>query len=128
MFTLVHAIHITAAALALTVFVWRGWRMWCGELPTAVLWRRIVPDSIDTLLLITGVTMMVMLGQYPLQQAWLTAKLSAVVIYIALGFVAFRGRGARLPRIAWLLALLVFAYVVMVAHTRNAWPFVVLGG
>ena len=123
MFTLVHAIHITVAALALTLFVWRGWRMWRGQPATSLLWRRIVPDTIDTLLLLTGATMMVALAQYPFVQAWITAKLAAVIAYIGLGFLAFRGRGSRLPRAAWVLALLVFAYVVMVAHSREAWPF-----
>jgi len=123
MFSVVHAIHMMVAGLALTLFVWRGWRMWQGKAATQLLWRRILPDTIDTLLLITGITMIIQLQQYPLEQLWITAKLGAVIIYIALGFVVFRGKGVWLPRIAWLLALLVFIYILMVAHSQMAWPF-----
>jgi len=123
MFGVVHAVHMTVVSLALALFVWRGWLMWRGQPATQLLWRRIVPDSIDTLLLITGATMMVQLTQYPLQQVWITAKLVAVVIYIALGFVALHGNGTILSRAAWLLALLVFGYVCMVAHSHMVWPF-----
>jgi len=122
MLSLVHAIHMTAASLALLLFIWRGWWMWRDQPVTKVVWRRIVPDSVDTLLLITGITMMIKLAQYPLEQSWITAKLIAVSLYIALGFIAFRGKGTFLPRAAWLVALLVFGYVLMVAHSQMAWP------
>jgi len=112
-----------AALLALALFVWRGWKMWRNQPVTTVIWRRILPDTIDTLLLITGITMVVELAQYPLQQPWITAKLVAVLAYIMLGFVAFRGKGTTLPRAAWLLALLIFAYIVTVAHSQMPWPF-----
>ncbi len=121
-FSLVHAAHEAAALAALALFVWRGWRMWRHNPARALLWRRILPDTIDTLLLLTGGTMIVMLGVYPLQSAWITAKLGAVLAYIALGFVAFRGAGGALSRAAWLAALLIFAYIVAVAHSKAAWP------
>ncbi|MDQ6964971.1 MAG: SirB2 family protein, partial [Mariprofundales bacterium] len=67
-------------------------------------------------------TMVVVLEQYPLEQAWITAKLVAVLLYIGLGFIAFRGSGVALSRAAWLAALVVFGYIVMVAHSQTAWP------
>jgi uncharacterized membrane protein SirB2 len=53
----------------------------------------------------------------------LLAKLIALVIYILLGTVALkRGRNKQQRVFAWLLALAVFAYMVMVARTHN--PFI----
>lgn len=121
-FPLVHALHEGAAAGTLALFIWRGWRMWRGRPVAVLLWRRIVPDTIDTLLLLTGVAMAVMLAIHPLKQPWLAAKLAAVAGYIGLGFVAFRGSGAT-ARCAWLAALLLFGYIVAVAHSRQPWPW-----
>ncbi len=115
--------HAACAGASLGLFLWRGMWMWRGQPVRALLWRRIVPDMVDTALLASGIAMAVLLRVSPLDGGWLSFKLLAVAAYIALGFVAFRGGGGRVSRAAWLLALLVFAYIVSVAATQAAWPF-----
>jgi len=118
------AFHASCAMISLTLFIWRGARMWRQSPVTAVIWRRIVPDTVDTLLLGSGATLAYMLSQYPLQQAWITAKLIAVLAYIMLGFVAFRfGRDLIVRRAAWLAALMIFVYIVTVAYFMRPLPF-----
>jgi uncharacterized membrane protein SirB2 len=64
--------------------------------------------------------MVIISGQYPLQQNWLTAKIIALLIYIALGMIAFRFAKTNRAKItAWLLAIVVFGYIVMVALKKS---------
>ena len=87
-------------------------------------WVRVAPHVNDTLLLASGIGLAVLLQQYPLVHGWLTAKFFALIAYILLGTVAIkrgRTRGTRIA--AWIVALLVFGYMVAVARTHDPLPF-----
>ncbi|MDX8408076.1 MAG: SirB2 family protein [Mariprofundaceae bacterium] len=117
---IIKSLHVSLAMLALLLFVWRGLAMWRGCPVQGILWRRILPDSVDTLLLISGIGMLVLLGLNPLQNDWLLAKLTAVLIYIGLGFAALRpGMGLPVRRGAFVAALVSFGYIVAVAHNKT---------
>jgi uncharacterized membrane protein SirB2 len=63
-------------------------------------------------------------GQSPGNHPWLMAKLCALVAYIVLGTIALkRGKTLAVRASAFVAALLVFAYIVAVAVTRQPWPF-----
>jgi uncharacterized membrane protein SirB2 len=64
--------------------------------------------------------MVVLSGQYPFVQNWLTAKLFALIAYIVAGTVALkRGKTKGVRLAAFITALLLFAYIVKVALTRQ---------
>jgi uncharacterized membrane protein SirB2 len=116
--------HASCACLSLGLFVWRGLRVLRQRPVASRLWARIVPDSVDMLLLASGAALAWWLHQIPFESPWLTAKLAAVAAYIYLGFVVMRlGRTPAVRRAAWLGALVVFAYIVSVAVTRSPLPF-----
>lgn len=116
----IRAIHVACAGISIGLFAARGamqlggfdWRRW--------RWLRIVPHVNDTLLLTAAVALAVMSAQYPLAQPWLTAKVAALCVYVALGSVALR-RGVSQPvrRIAFAAALASVGYIVGAALTRS---------
>jgi uncharacterized membrane protein SirB2 len=113
--------HITFAALSGILFLTRG--VWMMRAPAMLQrsWVRIVPHVVDTLLLASALTMVAWSGQYPFVQNWLTAKVIALVAYIGLGVLALkRGKTRQVQIAAFIGALAVFAYIVMVALTRQA--------
>lgn len=117
-YSTVKTLHASCALLTLLLFIWRG-RLAIEGGRISRRWLRLVPDSVDTLLLGTGVLLVFLTGQYPLASAWVTIKLLAVLVYIALGFVALSfGRSRRQRQAAWVAAMLVFAGIVWLAHTR----------
>ncbi len=124
MYPTLKGIHLAAAALTLALFILRGvWMMQRSSL-LRHRWVRIVPHLIDTLLLASAVGLMLHLQQYPLMQAWLSAKVLAVLLYIALGFMALHyGHTPTARVLAFIAALAVFAYIVVVALTRDPLPF-----
>ena len=115
-------LHVSLAGLAFFLFVWRGVQMWRNTPVQNVIWRRVIPDSIDTFLLLTGIAMLVMLELNPLHQHWLLAKLTAVLAFIGLGFAALHpGSRQKFRRVAFVAALISFGYIVAVARSKAIW-------
>jgi uncharacterized membrane protein SirB2 len=113
-------LHISFALLSGLLFLLRGIWMLSGSQRLQARWVRIVPHVVDTLLLASAIALAVVSSQYPGQQAWLTAKVAALVAYIVLGTIALkRGRTPQVRKAAFLAALASFAYIVAVAVTRN---------
>ena len=87
-------------------------------------WVLVTPHIVDTLLLTSAIIMVVLSGQYPFAQSWLTAKVLALILYIVLGAIALkRGRNKTVRVWAFIAALTVFAYIGSVAMTKQALPF-----
>ncbi len=120
-------VHVTAAALSIGLFVWRGALFVGDPARPRPRWLRIVPHVVDTVLLATALWLAWQLGLSG-TRGWLPAKVTAVVLYIGLGMVALhRGRSRRTRVVAFVLAVLAFAYVVMVAITKSPFGFVRFG-
>ncbi|MCP5305798.1 MAG: SirB2 family protein [Chromatiaceae bacterium] len=117
-------IHQTCALLSIVGFAWRGGLMLAGSSMLTHRWMRRWPHLIDTLLLLSGVWMVFDLHLHPGNSPWLAAKLAALLIYIALGFVALRlGKTYRVRAAAFVAAISCFAFIVAVAVTRTPWPW-----
>ena len=117
-------LHLTTIVVTFILFVLRGVWMMADSPRLQARWARVVPHVNDTLLFSSGLGLAIMLGQYPFVDAWLTAKLLALLLYIVLGTIAIkrgRTRGVRIG--AWIAALLVFGYMVSVARTHSPLPF-----
>ena len=124
-YTLLKYLHVGCVVLSGAGFVLRGVWMLQGSSMLARRWVRVLPHVVDTVLLASAIALAVMLGQYPLVQGWLTAKLIGLVVYIALGTIALkRGRTRAVRLTAFGGALLVFAYIVAVALTKSVLPYV----
>lgn len=123
-YSLLKALHLATIAVTLALFLLRGAWMVAESPRLQARWVRIVPHVNDTLLLASGLSLAVLLKQYPLVDGWLTAKLAALIAYIGLGTVALkRGRTKGQRVAAWLAALVVFGYIVAVAASRDPFPF-----
>jgi len=122
-YALLKSVHIGAAVLSFGLFFIRG--IWMLHAPERLRrrWVRIVPHLNDTLLLGSAVALALWSRQYPGVNGWLTAKVIALLVYIALGMFALkRGRTRRSRAFAWFGAMVVFIYIVAVALTRSVWP------
>lgn len=119
-YQLLISLHMTAAMISLMLFIWRGmWVMQYDQQPRP-RWMKWLPHVNDSVLFLLGILLMLTIEQYPGSNSWLTFKLTAVVIYILLGMVVMKWAKTRRSRlIALLSALLVFAYIVGVAVTKQ---------
>lgn len=116
------SLHIMLAYLTTIGFVIRGlWSILDSPLREQK-WVRIVPHVIDTLLLSIGVVMAINIGA-SLGDAWLTAKLIALLGYIGFGVLAMRASSRGLKMVGFVGALCCVGYMFAVAFSRSAWPF-----
>lgn len=116
----VKTLHVSCVVISISLFVLRGvlqlqsrpWRQW------AVLRR--LPHIVDTVLLSSAVWLAWRIGQAPLVDSWLTAKVLALVAYILLGMRALGKNTPASQRPAYFVAaLLSVGYIVGVALTRS---------
>ncbi|HUW36717.1 MAG TPA: SirB2 family protein [Rhodocyclaceae bacterium] len=114
--------HVASVVLSGGGFVLRGiWTLSDSPLLRR-RWVRILPHVNDSLLLGAAITLCVLSGQYPLVQAWLTAKVFGLIAYIILGAIALGGGRSMKVRLAsGIAALTVFGYIASVALTKDAW-------
>lgn len=117
-------LHLATLTITLVLFLLRGAWMMADSPRLQARWVRIVPHVNDTLLLISGIALAVLIQQYPLVHGWLTAKLFALIVYIVLGTLALKRGKTKSQRVAaWFAALLVFGYMVAVALAHDPFPF-----
>ena len=117
------SVHMTCAALSILGFVIRTiWML--RESP--LLQKRavkIVPHIVDTLLLLSAIGLVGLIGFGP-NAAWLSAKIAGLIVYIVLGTLALkRGRTKGARAVFGLLAIIVFAFIASVARTHNPLGF-----
>lgn len=123
-FLLLKGLHIACAITSYTLFVLRGIWSLRGSSIMQQRWVKVVPHVVDTLLLASAIALAIIIRQYPFVDAWLTAKVVGLLLYIGLGFVALRFGKRRSTRLfAWLMAQAVFAYIVLVAIQHSPVPF-----
>lgn len=115
-------LHILTVVISISLFILRYWWQYRSSPMSSKRWVRIVPHVNDTVLLGSGVALVLITHFYPFtpQGAWLTEKLFGVIIYIVLGFVALgrRPRSQQVRWIAFLLGLVVLYIIVKLATTK----------
>ena len=77
---------------------------------------RITSRVIDTLLLMAGVSLAVLLAVQPLRDAWLGAKIGLLVVYVVLGsFALDHARTAQGRVLCYAAALTVYGHMIATA-------------
>lgn len=119
---MIKIIHLSFALLSFASFIGR---VYLSENNAEILKEKvfkIAPHVIDTLLLLSGITL-VFQGQWLSgNYAWIIAKMLALMVYIGLGVVVMKNRGS-VRWTAFAGAITCFVYIGMVAVTKNVLLF-----
>ncbi len=117
-------LHMTAVAVSGAFFLVRGiWMLRHSDMLQR-RWVRVAPHIVDTVLLLSALGLLWVLSLSPFAHGWLTAKIVALVLYIVAGSIALkRGRSRRTRIDFFAVAIVLFAYMVGVALTREPWFF-----
>lgn len=119
------SIHVGCAAASYALFLLRGIWMLHDSPLLRQRWTGSVPHIIDTLLLASAIALAISIHRYPFVDAWLTAKVLSLLLYIALGSIALKHGKRKVIRLtAWLAAQGVFFYIVLVAVSHSPAPFI----
>jgi uncharacterized membrane protein SirB2 len=116
----IRLLHVSCVILSGGLFMSRGLMRIADSPVVNHRALRAVSYVIDTALLAAGVALAMVLHQYPITDAWLTTKVSLLIVYIALGLYALKLAQQRNTRIvAFLAALLTYAFIIGVAVTHH---------
>jgi uncharacterized membrane protein SirB2 len=117
-------VHQSAVALSLTGFFVRGGASLSGARWVHGRLAKTLPHIIDSVLLLSALTLAWMLRLTPMNSPWLLAKIAGLVVYVGLGVVALRpGRSAVVRATAWVAALATAGWIVSVAMTKSVFGF-----
>ncbi|WP_189345441.1 SirB2 family protein [Undibacterium macrobrachii] len=117
-------LHLTCITLSLILFVTRFY--WRKQNPSMLQkkWVRILPHTIDTILLASAIGMAIIASINPFEQTWLAAKILALLAYIFAGtFAIKRASSPQAQNLSFVLALICFAYILMVALSKQVLPW-----
>ncbi|CAH0217952.1 Release factor glutamine methyltransferase [Rahnella aquatilis] len=108
-------LHLLTITLSIASFVLRLFWKWAGSAMMQKRWVKTVPHIVDTVLLLSGISLIFITHFYPFspQGTWLTEKIFGVIIYIALGFVALSKRPVS-QNIRWLAFILALACLYLI--------------
>lgn len=102
------------------IFTGRGLLMLAGSAWTNHPWVKQTSYVNDSILLTAGLTLMFSTQQYPPAEAWLSVKLTLLVIYIVLGVFALRaGRSKTYRGIFFVAAIGVYLFMISVARSHD---------
>jgi uncharacterized membrane protein SirB2 len=122
-YSLLYQLHLGTVAVSVALFVWRGLLMLRESPLLQARVLRIAPHVVDTVLLLSALALTTVIHQYPFRDGWLTAKVVGLVVYIVLGTIALkRGRTRTIRVAAFVAALAVVAWIVVVARQHAVWP------
>ena len=112
--------HLVLALLSLCGFLLRGFWMMRGSTLLDHGAVRTLPHVIDTLFLISGIALVLVLSLPVMQSPWLLAKFAGLVVYVVLGSIALR-RGPTLAvrQVSFVGAVSAFAYIVGAAVSKS---------
>jgi uncharacterized membrane protein SirB2 len=121
----IKAIHVHAVGLNFALFFLRGCLMLMRSGYSNHALLRYTSYVIDTILLTAALILVTLLHPYPFVHAWLTAKISLLVVYIVLGSLALkRGKTRRAQVTALVAACLTFMMMFGIARAHHwAGPF-----
>lgn len=119
MYPLVKHLHLTLVAVSIILLVIRFFWMVRESDNLNKKWVKILPHVVDTGLLLSAAALCVIISQYPFVNLWLTEKFIAVIAYIVMGVMCFKGRTKTLRFVAFAGAFGWLALIGRLAITKT---------
>ena len=116
----IRTVHIASVYASGTLFLIRALALNVFKARWPMTWPvRFLSYSIDTVLLTAALMLLTIVQQYPFIDAWLTVKVVLLVVYVAVGWYAFRSavRSQRLALTA--VAAAIFLFIISVARAHH---------
>jgi uncharacterized membrane protein SirB2 len=112
-------VHMSLVFISIILFIIRGGAKVCQSHGFNQKWLKIVPHLLDSLLLVSGIALTIIIAQYPISHHWLTVKMLLLVGYIVLGMKTMKSTQVMQQRTYFAAALCCVLLLVMVAKTHH---------
>lgn len=124
MYTMVKHLHLTVIGLSVILFLLRFVLMSLQSPMLQKKWLKILPHIVDTLLIVSAITLTILIQQYPFVDAWVTEKLLGLIMYVFMVTLALKKTNTQFVRFVGLIgAVSWIAFAGMVAVSKQALIF-----
>ena len=125
MYMLFKHLHLTAVVLSIALFTVRFVWLLKQSPMLQKKWVKILPHAVDTVLLVSAITLCFIIAQYPFVNGWLTEKVLGVVAYILMGFYTLKwAQGTAARCVGFIVALACVVFTAKVAVFKQGLLFV----
>lgn len=119
-YELVKIIHVLTVTLSVAGFSVRVILMLNDSPYQTSFWFKKLPHFNDSVLLLSALTMVYLLGINPFTTPWIAEKLLGLVAYILFGMLALKwGKTKPIKAFAAVFALASITYIILVAHGKT---------
>lgn len=120
-YLILKTIHMSCTLLSISGFLLRAyWKLKNSPL-LHIKPVKILPHIVDTVLLLSALGLLFILGFGLLKQGWMVHKIALLLVYIVLGMIALGDKYSKEKRLsAFVGAVLVFFYIAGIAFTKTA--------
>jgi len=119
---LIKILHISLVLISFASFLSRVALLQFNQTVLQTTWLKILPHIIDTLLLLSGIFLVMQGSWYAGEYGWLVAKMVALIAYIGLGMMVMHKQG-KTRWLAFAGAISCYAYILSVAISKNIIPW-----
>jgi len=118
-------VHVAAVISSGGLFALRGLLVLAGQSRWAMTpLLRYLSYTVDTVLLTAALMLLTILPSAMFSSGWLHVKVALLVVYVVLGtFALKRGRTAGVRAVCYMLAVLVFAFMITIARSHHPYGF-----
>lgn len=120
-YLILKTIHMSCALLSISGFLLRAYWKLKGSPLLQIKPVKILPHIVDTILLLSALGLLFILGFGLLKQGWMVHKIALLLVYIVLGMITLGDKYSKERRLAAFVgAVLVFFYIAGIAFTKTA--------
>jgi uncharacterized membrane protein SirB2 len=117
-------IHVACVVISGSLFIYRYARLSMRPNQPLAKALKVLPHINDTVLLVSAIGMLSLIGLNPFTTPWLLAKILALLVYITLGAICMRSLpGSKRQTVSFVGAISVFAYILLVGLSKQVFPF-----
>ena len=116
--------HVACVVISGSLFIYRYARLSMRPNQPLAKALKVLPHINDTVLLVSAIGMLSLIGLNPFTTPWLMAKILALLVYITLGAICMRSLpGSKRQTVSFVGAISVFAYILLVGLSKQVYPF-----
>ena len=117
-------IHVACVVISGSLFIYRYARLSVRPDQPLAKALKVLPHINDTVLLVSAIGMLSLIGLNPFTTSWLLAKILALLVYITLGAICMQSLpGSKRQTVSFVGAISVFAYILLVGLSKQVYPF-----
>ncbi len=116
--------HVACVVISGALFIYSYARLSMRPNQPLAKALKVLPHINDTVLLVSAIGMLSLIGLNPFTTPWLLAKILALLVYITLGAICMRSLpGSKRQTVSFVGAISVFAYILLVGLSKQVYPF-----